>query len=386
MEQLAAVRRPSADALYNNWTHAYGIEALVRCLKRHARRRRALPKIRELDRRSRSTCSGRYECVDGGWCYYDFDAHTQEPSGSTISFVTATVLVALREAKDAGVGRAAAADGPRPWPRSCRQRNPDFSYDYGEYLKYAADAPGQSARRQPGPFAGLQPGDAALGRPKVTDEVLDHLAGPPLCPQLWLDMGRKRPIPHESWFQVAGYFFYYGHYYAALCIEQLPAAERPPVPRPIGPVLLPLQEKDGSWWDFPLYDYHQQYGTAFALMALGRCRPRGCSPAEPLTGRGAACSTLGIAVGGWSIMKATTASEARVEGSESAQRHHLTPGGEGRNEASEVDGRPDDAGRLGTACDRPCHAAPRPGTRGSLPGGSASRRRAAGGRSPSSLP
>jgi hypothetical protein len=33
-----------------------------------------------------------------------------------------------------------------------------------------------------------------------------------------------------------------------------------------------LQEKDGSWWDFPLYNYHQQYGTAFALMALKRCR------------------------------------------------------------------------------------------------------------------
>ena len=32
---------------------------------------------------------------------------------------------------------------------------------------------------------------------------------------LWLDMARKRPIPHESHFQVAAYFFYYGHYYAA---------------------------------------------------------------------------------------------------------------------------------------------------------------------------
>ena len=37
-------------------------------------------------------------------------------------------------------------------------------------------------------------------------------------------------------------------------------------------ILLHLQEKDGSWWDYPLYDYHQQYGTAFALMTLVRCR------------------------------------------------------------------------------------------------------------------
>jgi hypothetical protein len=41
-------------------------------------------------------------------------------------------------------------------------------------------------------------------------------------------------------------------------------------------ILLPLQEKDGSWWDFPLYNYHQQYGTGFALMTLVRCR----KPAE----------------------------------------------------------------------------------------------------------
>jgi hypothetical protein len=88
----------------------------------------------------------------------------------------------------------------------------------------------------------------------------------------WLSDGRKRPIPHESWFSVAGYFFYYGHYYASLCIEQIPSGRRPEYQDQLARVLLPLQEKDGSWWDFPLYDYHQQYGTAFALLSLRRCR------------------------------------------------------------------------------------------------------------------
>ena len=37
--------------------------------------------------------------------------------------------------------------------------------------------------------------------------------------------------------------------------------------------MLDRQEKDGSWWDYPLYDYHQPYGTAFALMTLQRCLP-----------------------------------------------------------------------------------------------------------------
>ncbi len=32
----------------------------------------------------------------------------------------------------------------------------------------------------------------------------------------------------------------------------------------------PVQEQDGSWWDFPMHDYHQQYGAALAVMALQR--------------------------------------------------------------------------------------------------------------------
>ena len=33
-----------------------------------------------------------------------------------------------------------------------------------------------------------------------------------------------------------------------------------------------IQDADGSWWDYPLYNYHQQYGTAYAIMSLHRCR------------------------------------------------------------------------------------------------------------------
>ena len=36
--------------------------------------------------------------------------------------------------------------------------------------------------------------------------------------------------------------------------------------------ILPYQEPDGSWWDYPIWDYHKPYGTAFAVMTLLRCR------------------------------------------------------------------------------------------------------------------
>ena len=37
-------------------------------------------------------------------------------------------------------------------------------------------------------------------------------------------------------------------------------------------IIIDVQDADGSWWDYPLYDYHQQYGTAYAIMTLHRCR------------------------------------------------------------------------------------------------------------------
>jgi hypothetical protein len=105
----------------------------------------------------------------------------------------------------------------------------------------------------------------------VTDDVLKTWLDRLITRNGWLDMGRKRPIPHESHFQVAGYFYYYGHYYASLCIEQLKEEDRSFYQDHLAHIIMDRQEKDGSWWDYPLYNYHQQYGTAFALMTLKRC-------------------------------------------------------------------------------------------------------------------
>lgn len=65
----------------------------------------------------------------------------------------------------------------------------------------------------------------------------------------------------------------YGHYYASLCVEDLPAEKSTTPKNDLAHIILALQEKDGDWWDFPLYNYHRQYGTAFAIMTLSRCRP-----------------------------------------------------------------------------------------------------------------
>jgi hypothetical protein len=81
-------------------------------------------------------------------------------------------------------------------------------------------------------------------------------------------MGRKKPIPHESFVQVVGYFFYFGHHYGALCIGQLAVSDQPRYQDQLAHLLARLQESDGSWFDYPLYSYHKPYGTAFALLSL----------------------------------------------------------------------------------------------------------------------
>ena len=78
---------------------------------------------------------GRYEVVDGGWAYYDFIAHTQKPSGSTLSFVTAAVLVSLDEARSRPGIEVPQRLVDRATASIRRQRKPDFSYLYGEYSK-----------------------------------------------------------------------------------------------------------------------------------------------------------------------------------------------------------------------------------------------------------
>ncbi len=271
MEILPTLRRDSLDALYNNWAHAYSIDAMVHLLHRHANDPERCKQLRalidgQIDRLR------RYECIDGGWCYYDdFDFQTQRPIGSTISFVTATVLIAFDEARQEGVSVPKQLVD-RGMASILRQRKPDFSYDYGEYLKYLPMMP---INRPGGSLGRSQACNLAMrlwGDKKVTDKIMETWLDRLFAREMWLDLGRKKPIPHESWMQVAGYFFYYGHYYAARCIELLPPAERPERQDHLAQILLHLQQPDGTWWDFPFYNYHQAYGTAFALMTLEKCK------------------------------------------------------------------------------------------------------------------
>ena len=270
LKNLPQVRRADGVAIYNVWAHSYGIQALAQMHRRATNDPPQQQQIRDLIR-GQLDFLRRYESVDGGWGYYDFRIQSKRPATDSSSFVTATALVAFHEAKAIGVEippdmlkRAVASIE--------RQKKKDFSYLYGEYLKYQ---PARPINRPAGSLGRSQACNLALrlwGDTNITASVLTNWLDRLVVRNEWLSFGRKRPIPHESWFQVAGYFFYYGHYYAALVTAQLEPALARHYQGYLAAILVPLQEKDGSWWDYPFYDYHQPYGTAYALMTLAKCR------------------------------------------------------------------------------------------------------------------
>ncbi len=282
---LPQTRVSSLAAMYNNWTHAYGIQAMVRMLHRRPMDEKRELAIRRVIRDQLARLE-RNQHLDGGWGYYSFTAKAPGLilSADSNCFMTATVLIAMDEARGAGFAVPdrvvdAAVESIR------HQRRPDFAYAYSYE---AARAPMWGINQPPGSLARSQVCNAATrvwGDKAVTMAVIRTWLDRFLARNDWLSMARKLPIPHEGHYQVAAYFYYYGHYYAALCIGLLPPAERPRFQNGMAHILLPLQEKDGSWWDFPFYGYHQQYGTAFAVMALRRCL---ASPADQAAGSAAA--------------------------------------------------------------------------------------------------
>ena len=270
--ELPKLRRADQTTTYNVWGHAYGLRAMSRLYQRE----NDPTKKTEWARLAQEQVDlvDRYEDVNGGWGYLDlFDGlTTQKPSGLPTAFTTATVLLAMDQARtvmgvtlnEKLVKHAIAGLN--------YQREPDFSYAYSFAHRMR---PRADINRPAGSLGRSQSCNAALrvfGEKAITDEALTTWANRFLAREGFLSNARKRPVPHDGQFRIAGYFYYYGIYYFTESVKLLPKATHAPYAEKLATLLLERQEKDGSWWDYPLYDYHQAYGTGYALMALAWCK------------------------------------------------------------------------------------------------------------------
>lgn len=263
-----AVKRTSPDSVYNVWSHLYALEAFCRLYERE--------KDEERRRRLRKAAAEamalmlKYESVDGGWGYYD-DYQTKTPGHWTTSFTTAAGLVALKAAKDCSF----------PVPERLVTRGVKVL----EMLRFPNNAFAYAIDHRLWPQGGINQVKGSLARTPACLLALDDFKQGSVELAHWrkalddleregrfLRIARKYPFPHEAWYANSGYFCFFGYRYASEVIARLPEEERPARREQIRKKLLPLQEKDGSWWDYQFYGYHKPYGTAYVLMALSRCR------------------------------------------------------------------------------------------------------------------
>ncbi len=83
----------------------------------------------------------------------------------------------------------------------------------------------------------------------------------------WLDKRRAQQGTHVPPYNIAPYYFYYAHYYAAQAIELLPEQERAEYRRRLRDLLISVRLPDGSWND-RVFDRSANYGTSMSIMAL----------------------------------------------------------------------------------------------------------------------
>ena len=263
------LRRADQTTTYNVWGHAYALHAACRIYLRSD----AVGKERVTAfARQQLDLLRRYEDINGGWGYLDFEFFTQRPSGLPTSFTTATALLAMRQTRDV-IGLP--LDDKTITTSLAflrRQRTPDSCYVYADPHRYHPARPINLPQGSVGRNQACNAALRAFSDPLITDAVLDTWTTRFFELEKWLDVARKRPVPHESFSKVAGYFYYYGVYYFTESARYLPKARQAQLAPRLAAILLSHQEKDGSWWDYPLYNYHQAYGTGFALMTLAWCR------------------------------------------------------------------------------------------------------------------
>ena len=270
-EKLPKLRHLDPTTTYNVWGHAYGLRAIADLYEYRKNDEAKRSRLRELaDLQIKMLL--KTEDVNGGWGYLDFEDFTAHFSGIPTSFSTATVLLAMKDAETVLETRLPEREVKRGLDSINKQKTADWSfvYSYSHRLRprYGINRPAGSLGRSQVCMAAMR----KFGDERVTDELLEHWLQRLCLREGWFDIGRKRPVPHETHFSISGYFYYYGFYYATECLQMLPPERQKEFIPHLARHVMDKQEKDGSWWDYPLYDYHQPYGTGYALTTLSRLR------------------------------------------------------------------------------------------------------------------
>ena len=203
----------------------------------------------------------------GGWGYYEGPVVSRRPTWAT-SFSTACVIPSLLQAAKLGWGiDEKLTNRAVEYVRGCRLPSGAYTYD----LQAVPWVGGESINEVKGSLGRIQACNWArrrAGDPRVTNDVIRKGLEAFFAEHRFLDAARMKPVPHEAWYYNAAYFYFFGHYHAALAINELPEKEREPWHKKLRAELLKVQWPDGSSMDFPNLSCMQIGGTSFSILAL----------------------------------------------------------------------------------------------------------------------
>jgi hypothetical protein len=243
------------------WGHIYGLFLALDALKRGA--------AGSEEARARAWCKKLVKTLEdteipetGGWNY-------SRPNGAdrpnpASPFMTAPALQALFEAGAAGFKtRRDVVERALKTLEDARTGAGSFQYSTNPARKKAVggDAPPGSCARS----AACETTLLLAGRGSV-DRVRGAVAA---FFEHWdeLEKRRAKTGTHLPPYQIAPYYFHYGHAFVAQAIEALPESERPEWRGKLREVYWRTREPDGSWND-RVFERSAAYGTAMALLGL----------------------------------------------------------------------------------------------------------------------
>ena len=271
LDWLLATAPPERGSEWDNdavWAYLYGFAGSLALLEdaRFAGDER-LGQLEQLARHYLAELE-RNQTPDGGWGYYDDPPWARRPQWST-SFCTALVLPSLARALERG-WLSDPAVLARALANVQRCALPDGAYEYdlnalpringGEHINRLR---GSLGRTQVCNWARARCGD-----PRITPERIREGLDAFFEHHRFLDVARLRPIPHEAYYYNAGYFYFFGHYYAAQAIELLPEDQREPYRARLRPHLVKTLWKSGATSDFLGTSSMVTASTSFLVLAL----------------------------------------------------------------------------------------------------------------------
>lgn len=241
--------RPAAEGMII-WDHMFSLthysrlsmETADAAVKKECRKR-ARRSVRALEEVQRTA---------GTWTYI---------GAGPSSFTTGGVLVALWEAKQAGlkIDQEVIDRGLEGMVRMKSEQDTYFYSDQSSDEFDDANPKGSAGRMAVCYLAEYLWGKCDLAKLKwALDIFIEHRGG--------LKRARKGVDWHTKPHAIASYFFFYDYWYASMAILKLPEAERGKYLAAIRNDLLETNEVDGTWVDTHLFG--KPYGTAMALMIL----------------------------------------------------------------------------------------------------------------------